>query len=1015
MHEFNTECLALTFLIYHPLPIFSTLLSILPKQLPESLKFLHPYRARLQAIPGNVVQHATNTNDQFFDAWSGYVIKSCRWNYQHEPMLSYWTVRVSCAVEKQLDATKAGSVQAQREKEENVARRLTNIINKCLQFRRVPSVIIGCYIIIERLVLAANLNDNAISTFMDAIANSAVTGTHDEALVGLAMLAQRRKSVHLSPTTTKFLMKLQNIVGKIEEKSATMRVDRLATSLTMDLIQQYSLQENEVWRQALLQLMTSNLLNDRSLETALQRIIELEDEISVITSGEPRKSGDLRKLVLQLAKSSEHQRMAVMVQSMGAKLKPGRELAKAIRDAMVMPHEAEEVSAIEDNHSLDMASKSSTSWLDLMPESIQIPSSYLANGSDGYFNQMAAAFTQASKNRLTLEEFLMTRSLNKEEASTSPNFVSFFARFWCSPFPIELRIIAISCVVDALKDSSQILNTQILLPYILTALAEPVKAIRTAVASLIVQLNTNLSRIQDTVQVEWDSQQLYGSSQAVASLSLLQIQTIIRGLLLPDLEEIKMDNVALQQSIYDCLTGSGSRIKPDKLKKSSRATLLRFLADHANVTPILRTKLALLNITCTVQKAGHLSRYEAFEPLFQTWILSDEAQLQEVCSKEKMQAGAFCTAVVKIVPASSVAGNRLLQKLSSSIVSKTFMSFIVDYVRSLWLRFDSVVQSEWALLLFEHGVLHPSSHLLSEFGLDTLTSLRLSTEILEQLLGEIMSLVIERGEGMPTTKRRKLTNGTSTASLNVKGGDLKVYLAGVTASLDLIRNAGSAAKFTLLPGLFRIFEDIQQSKDTLQNDLNHVYWLLLTCLQEIVSKTDRSELSKIDHSNIRVDLVVDTLTHTADPETQYAALSLLSSLAKLEPELVVHSMMPVFTFIGSNILKQGNDRATHVVTQTIDSVIPPLVASFRRQKGSSLVGVSGLISSFVVAFEDMSADRRLDLFAALIDKLGPEDYLSILFIVLQDMYGDQEFVKDFVSGILLKHTAAVQFKVSGLV
>ena len=925
---------------------------------------------------------------------------------------------MSYAVEKQLDSTKAGSVQAQREREENVVRRFTNIIDKCLLFRRVPSILIGCYIIMERLVLAANLNDNAISTFMDAIASSAVTEIHDEALVGLAMLAQRRKNAHLSPTTTKFLMKLKNTVRKMETKLNTIGMDRLAAGLAMGLIQECSLEDDEVRQQALLQLMTSNLLDDRSLGIALQRIVELEDNVSSIQSKTMTTSGNLGKLVLQLAESSESQRVVAMVQNMAVKLKPERELVKAIRAVMEKNHEADKVLAIEDIPSLDMASKSSTSWLDLMPESIEIPLSYLANGNDDYFSKMTAAFTQASSNRLTLEEFLATRSLNKEEASTYPTFVSFFARFWCSPSPAKLRTIAISCVVDVLKDSSQIFNMQTLLPYILTALADPVKAVRAAAASLVIQLHTNLSKTQNTVQIEWSSQQFYGSSQTVAPLSLVQLQTIIQTVLLLNLEEMKMDNLAVQQVFCNCLTGSsstGDGTRPDKLKKSLRATLLGFLADHANWTPILRTKLALLNITANVQKAGYLSRYEAFEPLLQTWISSDEGQLQKACSNEKLQIGSFCSAVIKIVPASSVAGNRSLQKLSSLIVSKTFIVSTLDYICSSWLHIDSVIQSEWALLFFEHGVLHRSSHLLSEFGLETLTSLQLSTEILEQFLGKIMSFVTEHEQGIPTTKRRKLTNGTSIAPLNVNGGDYKVYLMSVIASLDLIRNAGLTAKYTLLPGLFRIFEDIQQSKAALQNELNYVHWLLLTSLREIISRTDKSELSKIDHSDIRVDLVVDTLTHTVDPETQYAALSLLSSLAKLEPELIVHSMMPVFTFIGSNILKQENNRATHVVTQTIDSVIPPLVASFRRTKGSSLAGVSGLISSFVAAFEHISPDRRLDLFAALIDKLGPEDHLSILFIILQDRYGDQDTVKDFVSGMLLKHTAAVQFKVSRFV
>ena len=168
---------------------------------------------------------------------------------------------------------------------------------------------------------------------------------------------------------------------------------------------------------------------------------------------------------------------------------------------------------------------------------------------------------------------------------------------------------------------------------------------------------------------------------------------------------------------------------------------------------------------------------------------------------------------------------------------------------------------------------------------------------------------------------------------------------------------------------------------------------------------------------------------TSTPQVQQAALLLLSGLASIVPEVVIHSVMPVFTFMGSSVLRQSDDYSTHVIhkvykvfpiclsrrltfeLKTIDSIIPPLVDNLRKNKHGPLVGASELLLSFVAAFEHIPVYRRLGLFRSLVDKLGPEDFLFAVLAMLIDKYAGDEKVTDFATELIGLYDPKTQLKV----
>lgn len=66
---------------------------------------------------------------------------------------------------------------------------------------------------------------------------------------------------------------------------------------------------------------------------------------------------------------------------------------------------------------------------------------------------------------------------------------------------------------------------------------------------------------------------------------------------------------------------------------------------------------------------------------------------------------------------------------------------------------------------------------------------------------------------------------------------------------------------------------------------------------------------------VRADLLIDCIRSTGSPQVQNAALLLVASLADVAPELVLHSVMPIFTFMGATVLRQDDEYSVHVIDQ----------------------------------------------------------------------------------------------------
>ena len=72
------------------------------------------------------------------------------------------------------------------------------------------------------------------------------------------------------------------------------------------------------------------------------------------------------------------------------------------------------------------------------------------------------------------------------------------------------------------------------------------------------------------------------------------------------------------------------------------------------------------------------------------------------------------------------------------------------------------------------------------------------------------------------------------------------------------------------------------------------------------------------------------LTASTNPQTSHQALLLLAQLGPLVPDQLVHNVMPIFTFMGANVLQRDDAYSLRVVDRTLESIVPALVKSVKR-------------------------------------------------------------------------------------
>ncbi|RCI06452.1 HEAT repeat-containing protein 1 [Rhizopus stolonifer] len=238
---------------------------------------------------------------------------------------------------------------------------------------------------------------------------------------------------------------------------------------------------------------------------------------------------------------------------------------------------------------------------------------------------------------------------------------------------------------------------------------------------------------------------------------------------------------------------------------------------------------------------------------------------------------------------------------------------------------------------------------------------------------------------VPSAKRGRTTAEVQQTST--------VDLYELVTALELVESKTITKDETLVKPLFEVLTamvnaDLRDAPVSIE----YINQLLMSALTRIIQHAEEKGAT-IEESDLRVDIVVQCIRITGNPQTHNQALLLMATIASMFPECVLHNIMPVFTFMGANVLRQDDNYSFQVIQQTLEKILPPLVVSSRKSNNDDeaalVLEVKPIIKVFVDALFHIPKHRRLRLFTVLIHTLGENEFLYAIISLLLEKFTER--------------------------
>ena len=844
----------------------------------------------------------------FFNAFQNYMVRVLEAGHQGSSLLSFWSSVTTQAIDGVLDQSSSGQRAVQDQKTEELLYRVLPVLNACMRSGNGAEAVTACYMIIIVLVTKTSFEDKILDTLMEAAIISQDNETTDACLVCLAVLAEERSQVQLLPAVLKRLLRIQNLSQTFVALSKRCRIDRLTLGAALGALE--NIEGSEESEQIFRELIESNLLDEPQLSVALSALVQ------VLRRSE-RTSPEHSHLIDYASKLSDLPAVSRLLQAVAQKTSTdleylGLTLGSSLENA---PAPVED----EDEEMLDADDDQTNSAPLVLPPEIR-EMSFLAATFSETFQATRAAFNQAVASNRTAQ-FLAAENLQQPKAFQTPLYFSFLARVWCSQDPIMTRIAALRSATALIKSNDRPTNLQNLIPYLLYVLADPSATLRRSAIACIAAVSAKANASpKAAADAAWGSSDLYGKNASKMTSLSGEEATGLLSVLVPMLEECAMDANFAITTLRGALDGTQTMASKHVLKAALRSHIISFLGGHSAVTPLISVRTRLLPLFSFVGKSSATVRSNIILPAIRAWCSLPYTEARKSCDNEQIATLDAERAHVAALVSREAESVNLLKDVLSGKCSKDrpeLLDASFDWLVSSWSSIRSDARLELSLNLLDLSL--QDSH--SDFdgqcrkrSSETLRAVKLDSVSLISLLESVPSSV-QMPEGPPTKKRRRTSRNELARTEHQSPDDVARLLRRLTLVLELIEGSNPGEHPTLFRTLFTVLGELQQLKQQSGSDLVYLQSLVLSSLTPIVNRIKAEKDTTEYQAAVRADLLIDCIRHSASPQVQNAALLLIATLASWVPELILHNLMPIFTFIGSTLLRQHDDYSAHVVDQ----------------------------------------------------------------------------------------------------
>jgi U3 small nucleolar RNA-associated protein 10 len=969
--EHNVESLLLAFLPYHGHDVFPTLMSILPAQLPPTFGFLRPYVAALQSPPRHAVVAAAVSNPVFTTQLSGFVLNSAKRRHHSSALIGFWASVTAQAVNGMLDAAQSGRPAVRTQKIEDVLLRVLPVLQDALSVKDVAELYMASCMIMTILATKAHLDDRVLDAMMEAVSGAWMNDTLEDGLLCLSVLAEEKNLLEQPAAVTKSIMGNEQAVATLNRLGERHRTGKLilGTILAVTRSKQqiedptllWTLSENaaldhhhyEVLSRELLAGLSDNSSTQlsKNKQRALLQHLSATPEISQYVQLAAKQAGkDIKQLGLNLVEPPQPEAMVVDEPS------------------LVESDEKSPVDFAQIMHDLPKLSSNSE------PLSFVAPA--LANDRVQAF---VDAFQSTVQDQAAFDQLLQVPALHQQEAGARPEFITALAATWTTSKSAATRSKVLTVATETIS-KNKTLDFQELVPYVLAALSDVNQTVRQSAARLVLAICGNFTSGAKTV---WCKDSIYGKQSAnLHHLTSPDAGKLFSEIISPVLEDCVLDPTFLARHVADQLNESD-------IKSATRSSICSSIASHAIITGNSEVKLSLLTLVARLGKVASQARKESIVPYAKDQI-------------KKTVDGPVEQALARCLSHRTTDEIDTLQEIAQH-GKHGFASVAFKRLRELFSNIKPQSQFSVADFLVEQGVVPDNDNSDDEnsrsaAAQEAIREAPLNGDVLAHLLDTLPTPATLQDQERPS-KRRRTSKSNTDEPKNVDRAQLDIALRKLTLTLELVEGVTNSKHAEPMPqilkGLFHLLSEVHRWRLLADSDLVYVQSLLLGDLLSTVNELEVSS-AKLDRSVLRTDLIVEALRSTNSPQVHNTALLLISRLATLAPETVLHSVMPLFTFMSTNTLRQADQYASHVVNMTVESIVPPLAASLKKGGRDLIQGASELLLSFTAAWEHMPLHRRLATFKHLVQTLGEGEALYAVVAMLVERYRQDNTLPAFV-------------------
>lgn len=843
-------CTVLTFLPYHTTPLFPTLLSILPENLPPALRFLHPYIQPLASPPRHAIVYTATHTQSFFAAMNDRVIEVGRSGYHYSALLSFWAATTTEAIAGMLDQARSGRREVQKQSQEDVLLRIMPTLNDGMHLVKAPELQVGCYMILTVMVTKAALEDEVLISLMDAV-TFGLTQTNPTGIICLAALAQQREVVVLPKRVLKALLKVERLENDLAILKTQYKIDKLVLGLILGVLEGIHQAQDGFSMSLVRSLIEADLIADPFMTVAVATIISMAQ-----TKPSERKQGhDLQSSLIDLLLClSAKENIQKIIQ--GTISTSDMDLHVRLRKAINLEENSlDKIQEINlERVNISPTKESFQDVINRIPIQATYDISFLSHSSSCIFDSLANAFVLASSSLADMRQFSDLPVLRKSLIMAEPLYLSFFVRVWCGSYPARARTVAINTVSECLESQRLVTDVQFVLPYILYGLADSSLSVRRASANLVTTLNSayvedgkEKKLPKESILGQW---QIYGQDKSLSELLWLSAEEtakFIKEILVPNLEECLIDAHHISQCISAALNGKKHSRKSQslhkELKTSLRQTFFNFLCSHAVNTPIYSVKYRLLQALNQIEKVGSLSRTKALLPMLVRTREKSTAEFEELSSRYQISLPQLFDQLVAIVSPVDRDGILVLQSIiqSGKGLDSSLLLAAHQRIRVLWTSLKSDLQVTLANVLLELAVEDPdkrNKQIQRGESITTLKSVPLSTNILELFLRKFPATPVDVQDKPHTPKRRRTSHGHTSISSTDNMQSFGLAIKRLAFVLELIEACNIEEHSPLLKGLFQVMADLQELRDHSNTDLAYLQVLAMESILSIVRKPE---------------------------------------------------------------------------------------------------------------------------------------------------------------------------------